>query len=80
MKSIRKVAAENPTINMPELIKILFPKPNLSIRNLLESIITEIKNTPKNNPNKVPSRYCNGDNNLIVVAFSKFESNPEIFK
>jgi len=77
MKSIRKVANANPARNIPELIKMLFPKPNLSIRSLRESIITTIKNDPKNNPNKIPSMYCSGDNHLIVITFSKFGSNPE---
>ena len=80
MKSIRKVANANPARNIPELIKMLFPKPNLSIRSLREIIITKIKNDPKNNPNKVPSIYCSGDNILIVSAFSKFGSNPEIIR
>ena len=59
---------------------MLFPKPNLSIRSLRESIKTKIKNDPKNNPNKIPSMYCNGDNHLIVITFSKFGSNPEIVR
>ncbi len=80
MKFIRKEANENPAINIPELIKILFPKPNLSIRSLRESIITRIKNNPKNNPKMVPSTYCSGDNILIVISFSKFGSNPEIVR
>ena len=77
MKFIEKTASMNPARNIPELIKMLFPKPNLSIRSLRESIITKTKHDPKNNPNKVPSIYCSGDNHLMVVTFSKFGSNPE---
>ncbi len=77
MKSIRKVANVNPARNIPELIKMLFPKPNLSIRSLRDSIKTKTKNDPKNSPKMVPSMYCSGDNHLIVIAFSKFGSNPE---
>jgi hypothetical protein len=80
MRSIKKAANVNPARNIPELIRMLFPKPNLSIRSLRESFETKIKNAPKNNPNKVASIYCCVDNHLIVIAFSKLGSNPEIFK
>ena len=80
MNFIRKTANANAARNIPELIRMLFPKPNLSIRSLRESFETKIKNAPKNNPNKVPSISCCVAHHLLVNAFSKLGSNPEIFK